>query len=811
VGIDGIVVSDLDVLEATMIANPTLGHLTVEFTVNSGTLLIDTTILGGVINANVAGNNSGQVTISGTPAQINTTLAAIDGLLYTPEADHNGSDTLTVTVDDAGQYGINAQPLSAVATVALVINPMNDPPAVAVPAGGTVAEDGFTTLGAIQVSDPDANETAGAELRVTLSAANGILTVNPNIAGGLTSSDIQTNGSSAVTVTGTLVQINTTLMNAAGVRYDPNDDFAGDDAITVRVDDLGNTGQPGPQVTETDFVIDVTPVNDAPVAVPDPDAGQGQSAYVVDENTVLNVAGNGVLDNDLDVDGDTLQVVDDDGTADGVYRVLSAQGVLVEINTASGTFSYDPTDVAVFQALDDGQSLPDSFSYRATDGLLNSQPASVQILVTGINDAPTATDDAYTVADNALLDTAASGLNHLLVNDTDPEGDPLAVVVALSDTISTLGATVTIMSNGHFVYDPDTSSTLRARQQGDPPIVDTFTYVAADSGGAGLQDDAVVSITVIGANTPPDPADDEYETMEDEVLVVAAPGVLTGDSDVDSDVLTVVPRTFNSALGARVTLNQNGSFSYDASPSLTLGVLEDGESLVDTFQYEVRDEQGGSALGTVFVTVNGVSDPPYQNPVNAFDVNGDGFVSPIDSLILINHINTFGPGPVPEAGDPPPFLDPSGNNAVTAEDILLVVTELNRLAAVGPSGEGEGEAADVPDAVALELQGLQTSQVVTPLFGDSDDASRGFDPATGRLLPSAMPIVATAVRDEPSDFRRAKGPGVGPVAAEARVAEAVFADLDLDGDLDETLELIAEEIDRAEGPSDARDAWFRHA
>ena len=51
---------------------------------------------------------------------------------------------------------------------------------------------------------------------------------------------------------------------------------------------------------------------------------------------------------------------------------------------------------------------------------------------------------------------------------------------------------------------------------------------------------------------------------------------------------------------------------------------------------------------TVFVTVDGISDPPYQNPTNRYDVNGDGYVSPSDLLILINYLNVNGSGPVPD-------------------------------------------------------------------------------------------------------------------------------------------------------------------
>ena len=71
--------------------------------------------------------------------------------------------------------------------------------------------------------------------------------------------------------------------------------------------------------------------------------------------------------------------------------------------------------------------------------------------------------------------------------------------------------------------------------------------------------------------------------------------------------------------------------------------------------------------------------PPLHNLSNMFDVNGDGFVSPIDALLVINHLN--GNEASPENG--PPYLDPSADNVVSPLDALLVINWLNS------SGEGE--------------------------------------------------------------------------------------------------------------------------
>jgi PhoPQ-activated pathogenicity-related protein len=70
---------------------------------------------------------------------------------------------------------------------------------------------------------------------------------------------------------------------------------------------------------------------------------------------------------------------------------------------------------------------------------------------------------------------------------------------------------------------------------------------------------------------------------------------------------------------------------------------------------------------------------PWQNPVDSLDVNNDGFETPIDALLIINRLNTVGPGDVPALTDatPPPYYDTTGNNVITGLDALLVISALN--------------------------------------------------------------------------------------------------------------------------------------
>jgi VCBS repeat-containing protein len=106
--------------------------------------------------------------------------------------------------------------------------------------------------------------------------------------------------------------------------------------------------------------ITVTPVNDTPAGVAD--------AYTTAEDTALTAAAPGVLGNDADPDGDPLTAVLVTGPSHGSLTL-----------NANGSFSYTP-------AADFAGS--DAFSYRASDGTLTSNVATVTITVTPVNDAP---------------------------------------------------------------------------------------------------------------------------------------------------------------------------------------------------------------------------------------------------------------------------------------------------------------------------------------------------------------------------------------------------------------------------------------
>ena len=108
------------------------------------------------------------------------------------------------------------------------------------------------------------------------------------------------------------------------------------------------------------------------------------------------------------------------------------------------------------------------------------------------------------------------------------------------------------------------------------------------------------------------------------------------------------------------------------------------------------------------------------NPFNRFDVNNDGFVSPIDALILVNMVNTTGGGNLGgggegEAGGDKFYVDVNEDGFLSPLDILWVVNHLN----VGSGGEGEGGVATSGVAApAVEISTQSPSTLVeVPFLG----------------------------------------------------------------------------------------------
>ena len=187
-------------------------------------------------------------------------------------------------------------------------------------------------------------------------------------------------------------------------------------------------------------------------------------AVSTNENTLL--AGQ-LLANDPDHNTLTYSVVA--GPSDGTLTFQS-----------SGAFTYSPNA---------NWFGPDSFTFRAFDGIAYSNAATVSIVVEPvIYQPPVASNDSYQTPRNTALLVSAPGV---LSNDTDPNNKPLTAILVGSPVHGTL----TFNSNGSFTYTPV------ANYYG----TDTFTYEAYN----GNIDSNIATVTLT-VGTPPIAQNDEY-------------------------------------------------------------------------------------------------------------------------------------------------------------------------------------------------------------------------------------------------------------------------------------------------------------
>lgn len=201
-------------------------------------------VLGFVDQNGITGSyEAGVLTLSGS-SSVAHYQTALRSVTYFNSSDNPSAAVRSVSfqVDD----GAGANHASNIATSTVTITAVNEAPINIVP-GAQLAfiATNFSITG-LAMSDVDVG--SAANVTSTLSVLHGTLTVLP--AGGAV---VSGNGTAAVTLTGTVAQINTILAATNGVVYKGNIGFAGVDMLTMLTNDGGNTGVGGP-LTDTDTV-----------------------------------------------------------------------------------------------------------------------------------------------------------------------------------------------------------------------------------------------------------------------------------------------------------------------------------------------------------------------------------------------------------------------------------------------------------------------------------------------------------------------------------------------------------------------------
>ncbi len=201
----------------------------------------------------------------------------------------------------------------------------------------------------------------------------------------------------------------------------------------------------------------------------------------------------------------------------------------------------------------------DSFMFTASDGVATSAAAKVSLTVTAVNDAPVATVQAVTLAEDTP--------KVITLTATDP--DSLTLTYAIS-TPPTNGKVV--LSGNSVTYTPN------ANFNG----TDSFLFTASD--GIATSAAAKVSLTITAVNDAP--------TANAQTLTIAglSPVTITlSGNDVDGDALIYAIASSPVAQGT-VVLNGN-SVTYTPKSGVT----------TDTFAFTVKDASLTSAPANITI------------------------------------------------------------------------------------------------------------------------------------------------------------------------------------------------------------------
>ena len=426
--------------------------------------------------------------LSLTPPAHGTATISGSVVIYVPLPGYVGNDRFDYTIED-GHGG------SASASVTLTIDPLPNLPPIAVddaaataagvpvsiavlatdgdpdgdalaitsvtqPAGGsaTLAAGGVTYVPAAGFAGIDRftytigdgrGGSAAATVTVTVTAApntpptavDDAATAAP---GTSTTIDVLANDSDADGDALTIAAVTPATGGSVAISgsvlvYTPDAAFTGIDRFSYTIED----GRGGSATANVSVTVPTAP-NLPPIAVDDAGSTGAATAVTLD-----------VLDNDSDPDGDAIVVVSTTQPGNGIVAFTGT------------TVTYAPTAGFVGN---------DSFTYTIEDGRGGSATATVRITVTAApNQPPVATPDAAATPANTAV------VLDVLANDTDPDGDPLAIIAVTQPANGTV-----VISNNTLIYTPN---------PGFFGAFDVFTYTIDDGRGGTATTDAGVLVT----------------------------------------------------------------------------------------------------------------------------------------------------------------------------------------------------------------------------------------------------------------------------------------------------------------------------
>jgi len=635
-------------------------------------------------------NESGQTLRVSLPNSVSSQGGTVTltnaGIVYTPRTDFSGIDTFEFTLTDDGVTGVLSDPLSVTRIVTITVLDKNDAP-LTTPKSFTIVEDGSDTRGTAFFI---AGDTAGPTPEVT----------GPN--------------AQTITFAGVVPQseFGGTVTFANGqVTYTPAADFNGVDRFYYLVSDNGTSqGVPDPQTARGTVTVTVTAVNDVPRVV----ASFGTINMVEDQPELALPLTNYFFDPDVIPNDDRL-----------TYRVVSNS------NPSLAEPTFGANDIFIRPKPDRNGSAV--IVIEATDRGGNSITNTMTLNVSPVGDGP----------------RVASPLPNLSIGEDTVIQDIVLSPTYFFDPDSVNGDTLAfsvISSNTDVVAASIVGGSLRLVLVPDASGLATITVRAVDSNGNSIEDSFDISVAPV--NDAPRLMDDLFYTTPQGVALrttdprgsltttLSDDGVLANDRDIEGNLFTA--RLVQAPALGQVTINADGTFNYVPNAGTLKGQ-------VDSFRYEAVDALGAvSNSALVNVTITTPPPPKHQNPIQHLDVDADGFVSPIDVLLIINFLN-FNGSSVSVVGlpDPPPYRDVNGNNFIDPLDVLEVINFINNRSNGGISGEGEGSSV---------TEGMVQANLAAPLSWSSNVMRDSLNVGSGMVDTKSRSLLSNSARQSKAEI-----------------------------------------------------------
>jgi len=369
----------------------------------------------GAGGASVGNNGTGTVTVTGSLADVNSTLGTLQ---YATTATATGSDVITVSVNDNATTLVGgAKTTSNTINIALI---GNDTPALTV-AGLQVYDDiNQHSISGVGVADSYSGTT------VTAAVSDTTGTLHCTAAGGLI---ITGNDSTSVSLSGSLSAVNTALGTLA---YSAT--AAGSDPITITVNDGGTSRIGGAK--STTGIIQVTVFgNDTPV---------------------LSVPGTQTI-NDTAQHAIATSAVDIHSAASVTATVTAQHGILDATGGGANVANNDTATLTITGALADVNAALETLKYTSTRTSPGSDNISVMLNDNGtslLGGAKSATSHIYVVAAPAITGPTSGGTVGTFTPAVSGTGEP-GTTVKLYDG-GTLVGTATVDGGGHWSVNTST-------------------------------------------------------------------------------------------------------------------------------------------------------------------------------------------------------------------------------------------------------------------------------------------------------------------------------------------------------------------